>query len=42
MVSVGVTDHMLRGPISLPVLQLCTCVAARAMNIVETNHFSEI
>ena len=42
MVFVGMIDHVLRGPISLPAWQLCTCVAARAMNIVETNLFSEI
>ena len=42
MVFVGMTDHVLRGPISLPTWQLCMCVATRAMNIVETNRFSEI
>ena len=41
MVFVGMTDHVLRGPISLSAWQLCTC-AARAMNIIETNRFSEI
>ena len=42
MVFVGMTDRVLRGPISLPARQLCMCVAARAMNIVETNRFSEM